>query len=356
MPDCNIEYLGKHRHGAPKYWCKVHFALASPNGDETPAKCERHDKPKISENDKFQLDPSVWDGGIGVWGALDPVYNTSPHEQHQSGIHLHARMVESGAKQIDYTFKEIEVKTPQENLFGEPKYIKLNTEIAHAYTASMVFGKDMKCISCPHCNQPHIDADFFAVTYHKKHMCTYCGKDFLDTERGISNPVIEIQKIFKSSFADRTIKIVETELNINQKDYPGGIQIWGSNPAIIWTAKREEEAGIHIHVFKDDKGTEAFADDTYGKVTIDGIKLNGTEIRILMVQQSLTHLKGKVLAFNCPNCNEPHADRLDNAVRPHEHHLCEFCSTEFTTPIKCVGNPIIEKLEQLKKNYEALQK
>ncbi|MBN8693516.1 MAG: hypothetical protein J0L69_09985 [Bacteroidetes bacterium] len=356
MDICKIEYMGKYRNGKPKFWCKTHFALADSIGFETPEKCRKHDLPKINENDKYVLDPNEWEGGVGVWGSLDPVYNTSPHIGHDSGIHLHTRQEETGEKQIDYTFKEIEVITPQKDLFGNEQRIMLNTEIAHAYTASMVFGKDMKCINCPNCNQPHIDADFFAVTYHKKHMCTYCGKDFLDTERGISNPVIEIQKIFRSSFNDRTIKIVDRELNIQQKDYPGGIQIWGSNPAIIWTAKRNEEAGIHVHVFKDKGGTEAFADETFGKVNIDGIELNGTEIRILMVQQSLTHLKGKILSINCPNCNEPHTDRLDNAVRPHEHHLCEFCSTEFTTPTKCVGNPIIEKLRQLQANYDALQK
>ena len=355
MTSCKIDQIGKHRNGKPKYWCKVHFSTAYSDSIEIPDKCQKYDQPRISEEDKFRLNPKDWDGGVGIWGALDPVYNTSTLEGHHPGIHLHARALEDGEKQIDYTFKEIEIKTQDEDLFEEDKYIKLDTEIAHAYTASMVFGKELKYLLCTHCGKPHIDADYFSVTYHKKHMCTYCGREFRDVEPGISNPVVEIQRIFHSSMKERTIELVERTLNINQKDYPGGIQIWGSNPAIIWTAKRSEEAGIHVHVYNN-AGDEALQDDTYGKVIIDGIELNGAEIRYLMVQQSLSHLIGKIKAFNCPECNNPHCDKGDYGIRPHEHHLCEFCNNEFTTAVKCVGNPIIEKLQQLKNNYEALQK
>lgn len=355
MSDCKIEYLGKYRNGKKKYWCKTHFSLADSNDIDAPNKCAKYPLPKISENDKYRLDPTEWEGGVGIWGSLDPVYDTSPHSHHESGIHLHTRQNEDGEKQIDYTFKELEIVSPESNLFEENTVV-INTEIAHAYTASMVFGKDMKYLKCPNCGRGHIDADYFAVTYHKKHMCTFCGRDFVDSERGISNPVIEIQRIFGSAYNQRTINIVDRVLDINQKDYPGGIQIWGSNPAIIWTAKRQEESGIHVHVFNDKEGTEAFKDETFGKVIIDGLELNPQEIRFLMVQQSLTHLKDKVLFITCPECNSPHCDRADLGVRPHEHHLCEFCSTEFTTPIKCVGNPVLEKLAKLKANYEALQK
>ena len=356
MPSCNIEYLGKFRNGKPKYWCKTHFAKANPIGQLAPDKCDRFDQPQISEDDKYELNPADWAGGVGVWGSLDPVYNTSPHQSYESGIHLHTREDEKGEKQIDYTFKELDILTPDADLFGVQRYINLNTEVAHAYTASMVFGKEMKYLKCPHCDKGHVDTDYFAVTYHRRHMCTFCGREFIDSERGISNPVIEIQRIFGSEVDQRTIHIVDRVLDIEQKDFPGGIQIWGSNPAIIWTANRQEEAGIHVHVFKDEKGTEAFADETFGRVIIDGINLNGTEIRFLMVQQSLKYLQGKVITVYCPDCNSPHCDRGDAAIRPHEHHLCEFCSAEFTTSTKCVGNPIIDKLNQLRLNYQALQK
>lgn len=356
MPICKIEYLGKYRNGGPKYWCKTHYCAVETHGALTPTVCTRHDQPQISDDDKYVLNISDWEGGVGIWGSLHPVYDTTTDHNHVAGIHLHARLQENGVKQIDNTFNEIAVATPEIDLFGNIKYITINAEIALAYTASMVLSKEIKCIYCPNCKKPHIDSDYFAITYHKKHMCTYCGKDFIDSEKGISNPIVEIQEIFKCSYRDRIIKFVDKELKINQKDFPGGVQIWGSNPAIIWTANREEEAGIHIHVFKDENGTEAFNDDTYGKVIIDDVILNGDEIRILMVQQSMSHLKGKVNSINCPKCNESHFDKLDHAVIPHEHHLCEFCSSEFTTSTKLIGNPAVEKFIKLQANYYELQK
>jgi hypothetical protein len=41
-------------------------------------------------------------------------------------------------------------------------------------------------------------------------------------------------------------KLSKKTLNIRQKDYSGGIQIWGSNPAFIWTGKNAEEEGIQV--------------------------------------------------------------------------------------------------------------
>lgn len=355
MSNCNIKFLGKFRNGSAKYWCSAHFSFAKSAAEESPpTECAKHDTPVLSEKDKYVLDPAEWDGGVALWGALESVYNTTRFSE-PSGIHLHARLEEGGEKQIDYTFKVIDVKSPENDLFGST-FVTLNTEIANAYTASMVFGKELKCIKCPSCQKPHIDSDFFAVTYHRKHMCTYCGKEFIDDERGISNPVIEIQRIFNSATDQRTIKIVDLVLDIKQEDYPGGIEIWGSNPAIIWTPKRQEESGIHVHVFSDKEGGQPFADETFGKVIIDGINLNGTEVRFLMVQQSLTHLKGRVLSLYCPKCGLAHCDRGDSGIRPHEHHQCEFCSEEFPSAIKCVSNPIVDKLNQLRANYERLQK
>ena len=357
MKQCQITHLGKHRNGSPKYWCKTHYAKALVGEDESiPSKCTRWSRKPIEEKDILYIDSSDWEGGVGIWGSLDAVYNTSKWSGHTSGIHVHARSDENQEKHIDRTFQKVFVKVPNVTLFDEKKNIKLTTEIACAYTASMVFGKNMKYLECSHCGKPHIDAGYFAVTYHQKHMCTYCGREFRDDSKGISNPVIEIQRIFKSTIESRTISLVNRELNIKQSDYAGGIEIWGSNPAIIWTAERDEESGIHVHAYKDVKENKPCIDETFGRVIIDSIELDGAQIRSLMVQQSLEHLEGRVKLIKCPECKEPHFDRQDNGVRPHMNHLCEFCDTEFSTPTKCVGNPILEKLELLRLNFQGTQK
>jgi hypothetical protein len=63
-------------------------------------------------------------------------------------------------------------------------------------------------------------------------------------------------------------------LVLKQADFPGGIQIWGSNPAIVWTASRHEKAGIHVHAFRRDGDGTPERDETFSEVVIDGVRLD----------------------------------------------------------------------------------
>ncbi|WP_417372264.1 hypothetical protein [Gelidibacter japonicus] len=356
MKDCSIQQIGKYRNGKPKFWCKAHYSLAKSNSDNPPFQCENYLLEAVKDSEKLYLDPQVWEGGVGLWGSLKPIYCTTSTPTEQEGIHVHARSTMQGEKDIDGTFTEVYIKQPTINLFGDPKYIKLNSEIAKAYTASMVTGKEMTFIRCSHCDQPHIDSDIFAVTYHRKHLCTYCGKEFWDSVPGISNPIVEIKKIFEDWYERQAIELVDRELRISQNDFPGGIEIWGSNPAIIWTRGRKEEAGIHVHVYKHDGSGNRLFDDTYGTVVIDDLNLNVSQVRYLMVQNSMNHLIGKISAIKCPRCNCDHFDSHDLAIRPHSSHICEFCKDNFETKIECVSNPMVSVINQLLINYDGLQK
>ena len=220
---------------------------------------------------------------------------------------------------------------------------------ACAYTASILFNRNLKVIRCKHCGREHVDADWFAVHYHKKHLCTYCGRDFIDTERGISNPVVALQKVLHEKLKGRQIMNVTRHLDISQINYPGGIQIWASNPAIIWTASRPEEAGIHVHLFKE-RSLVPSSDNTYGTVVIDGITLDAEMVRCYMVQRSFLFLSKYIVSLTCPNCAKEHFDREDDAFQPHKTHKCEHCNLTFddTTRFKgVVSNPIVARLQKL---------
>jgi hypothetical protein len=58
---------------------------------------------------------------------------------------------------------------------------------------------------------------------------------------------------------------------INLDDYVGlPFQAWASTPAVLWTANRPQERGIHVHVYKDGN---YLVDDTFGDVTYKGQRL-----------------------------------------------------------------------------------
>jgi transposase-like protein len=212
-----------------------------------------------------------------------------------------------------------------------------------------IFGFKMKYVECGLCGFPHLDKDWFSLHAHRRHLCAGCGRQFRDTERGIGNPAIKIRSVCPAS---HRIKPAPKTKSIRQKDYPGGIQIWGSNPALLWTSPKDEEAGIHVHAFGDDT-FKPLLDDTYSSLVIDGVKLNSSMVRVFMAQSALPHIEGRVISLNCPDCNEPHFDKGEAAFTPHDLHSCHGCGFEFKSTKrvrKTIGNPMIEMINRLSEN------
>ena len=352
---CDIRAETKLRNGYPNWWCYTHFSSARGEGGIKLEQCEKSQLPPIQESEIIYIDLDNYLGGVGIWGALEAVLDTKRDLPEERGVHVHIREKENEPKIVDKTFKEVYIKVPITSLHSNEEWIKIDDYTACAYTASVIFNRKLKVITCKHCHRHHIDADWFSVHYHKKHFCTYCGRDFIDSEPGISNPVFYLQQLFHEKLANRKIIEVDRKLIIKQNDFPGGIQIWASNPAIIWTANRSEEAGIHVHLFKEQNGLP-FSDDTYGYVEIDGVILDPIMLRYYMVQKSFPYLIKYIDSLVCPNCGEEHFDRDDKALNPHKIHECEFCDFIFEDKSRyksgVVSNPILTKLKKIEGGNE----
>jgi hypothetical protein len=138
-------------------------------------------------------------------------------------------------------------------------------------------------------------------------------------------------------------------LDLAQSDYPGGVQIWASNPAIVWLADRPEEYGIHVHVYAAD-GTRV-EDDTFGSVIIDGISLGVEEVAYLMAQRAMPSLVGKVSTITCRSCKADIFNQGNEAFEPSTEHKCECGKiTQLDGRISYVSNPLVKKLHVLKGN------
>ncbi len=351
---CDIRAEVKLRNGYPNWWCFTHHSPARGDGGKKLDTCAKANEKPIEDSERLYIDLDDYPGGVGIWGALEAVLDTK-RDIPEAGVHVHLRKNENEPKIVDNSFKEVYIKNISLSLHEGDTWVKINDEIACAYTASVVFEKKLKIINCKHCNAPHIDAEWFSVHAHKKHMCTYCGRDFIDSEHGISNPIFYVQQLFHEKLKHRKIVDVTRVLDIKSCDYRGGIQIWGSNPAIIWTATKSEEAGIHVHLFQ--TNTDApVVDDTYGKVIIDGVELNPQMIRYYMVQRSMPYLAKYVISLNCPKCGGEHFDQGDDAINPHKNHVCEHCNHHFNDGTRfkgVVSNPVVKTLaliEQRMKN------
>jgi hypothetical protein len=62
-------------------------------------------------------------------------------------------------------------------------------------------------------------------------------------------------------------------------------QVWASTPAVLWTAARAQERGIHVHVYKDG---DYLIDNTYGSVIYGGKQLVRKDLLDVMVANTIS--------------------------------------------------------------------
>jgi hypothetical protein len=342
---CRVVAVGKRRDGGIRYWCLLHKADATAKYGKPAKSCRAAHIPPIRPDDILNLKIDKYTGGIALWGAVPAVYDTTRLPMDR-GIHVHARLAPASAKEMDCTFRAVKIlgkSLPAEGI--------LISELdAIYYMASSVFGYEMKYVTCSYCGYPHLDRDWFSVHPHRRHLCAGCGKHFTDTSTAVGNPILGVRtacgiKTHKSQPSEKSLRI-------NQADYPGGIQIWGSNPAFLWTSDRAEEEGIHVHAFREPSDHPTL-DETYGEVVIDGVRLDSLMVRVLMAQSALPSLKDRVLPIICPHCHTAHFSLGEFAFTPLPSHKCNKCSRQFASSgrlRKTIGNPLLTICAQLAEN------
>ena len=339
---CKIVDVGKRRDGGTRYWCLRHKADATAKYGKPASTCRAAHIPPIKPSEIFELNLGKYKGGIALWGAVPAVYDTTTLPMDR-GIHVHARVSLDAKKEIDETFRAVKItsnKLPDSGI--------LVSELdAIYYMVSSMFGYEMRFVECTHCGYPHLDKDWFSVNPHRRHLCAGCGKKFNDSVVGVGNPIIAARQA--CGVGKQKTKQSKRKLVIKQIDYPGGIQIWGSNPAFLWTSSRPEEEGIHVHAFADDSGIPT-SDETYGKVVIDGIELDAEMVRVLMAQSAMPSIRDRIRSIDCPTCGEPKFSKGASAYTLIIRHECSKCGDQFTAPgrlKKTIANPLAAILDQL---------
>lgn len=340
---CKIVPVEKRRDGGTRYWCLTHKADATAKYGIPATNCRYAHVPLIHAQDKLELNINKYQAGVAIWGAVPPIYDTTCLSP-EKGIHVHARSVPGTKKEIDDSFRSV-------RLIASGGEFEIHELDAIYFMVSSIFRKRMKYIACPNCNWPHLDKDWFSVHPHKRHRCSGCGKNFRDNEVCIGNPIMEFCHLLQCP--QRKIpQISNRRLDIKQSDYPGGIQIWGSNPAILWTGEQHEVSGIHVHLYSDN-GTTRVIDDTFGTVIIDNVKIEPDMVRKLMAQTCLPHLSSRIMSLNCNDCGEYYFDEYANAYSPSVVRECQNCKNLVTSNSrirKVVSNPLVKIFNDLAKN------
>lgn len=287
---CDFVDAGKFRNGADRWWCRTHQKHWGTKADIAAARragsaiCSNHDQPMnyVINPEHMKLDAHV---EVGLWCSLPPALtSTGVIAKRPPKIHLHVREMVDGDKTVDRDFNALSIHYNQAlDLFGSAEITKVNLTppAALEFMLAIEHGRELDCINCSHCGYPHLDLGEFGLIPHRKHFCGNCGRDSTWSRTPIiSTPLKPLHDQFSAAahyvVPDRTLDL--------DQYHDCNFAVWASTPAILWTADRPQEKGIHVHVSKEG---EMLFDDTFGQVMYQGQPLDRTALLQAMVDRTI---------------------------------------------------------------------
>jgi hypothetical protein len=286
---CSFVNAGKFRHGPDRWWCQTHQCYWGTKGDlaslsnTNVMRCSNH-----AQRMSYVLRPLTVDltqfAEVGLWCSLPAAISTLEVKPRAPRLHLHLRKEPGADKLIDRDIAAVSITyNPSFDLFGNKNITQVNVTppAAFEFVRGIESGRTMSCISCHYCGYPHLDLGDFARKPHRKHTCGHCGRDStVSPTPVVSTPLQPLHDQFS-----KTVKYEAPDRELNLDDYSGcSYAVWASTPAIVWTASRPQELGVHVHVHR---GSDRIVDDTFGTVMLNGKPLDRAELVQKMISRSL---------------------------------------------------------------------
>lgn len=290
----------------------------------------------------LHLNPNEYKGGVGIWASFKPVFTNRDRRnvtEPITGVHVHARKKIGLVKSIDYTFDKVFLNLENYGM----NIVEITKNAILSYFLAENLGLNIISIECPYCGVPHLDEGKFAVKPHKHHLCMSCGKDFFHDEKAISNPLLKIRLAILEQNPEPELIKVTRPLVISKDEYSGGIELYGTHKALIWTSKVSQESGVHIHCY-DKGGLSRIVDDTYGQVFLEGNIINSNDVQILQAQLISEYLCDKVKTVYCAKCGQVQNDEGIKIYTPHQDFLCTSCGYKFETDYPIISNRMYDIL------------
>ena len=287
---CDFVHAGKFRHGAARWWCRTHQTYWGTKADHESfgryqiMRCANHSQPMNYTRTPLEINTSNY-AEVGIWCSLPPALSTRPTQSCPPKVHVHLRQKANGNKTIDRDFDAIALLYHEElKLFTSKEITRVNVTppAAFEFICALEEGREMHCINCTRCRFPHLDLGDFARNPHRKHFCGNCGWD----STWSSKPIVSTPLKPLHDQLAKSVSFEKPDRKLNLDNYAGcDYTIWASTPAVLWTADRPQEEGIHVHV---ERGCSRVIDDTFSEVILNGKSLERKEVLQAMFKQTIT--------------------------------------------------------------------
>ena len=278
---CDIVNAGRFRNGSERWWCRTHQAHWGTKADfvayqkDRLWQCANYNQPMNYVVSPFEIDFDNY-AEVGIWCSLPAALSTRPIERRPPRIHVHLREHPGDTnKVVDHDYGAISLLYQSDlDLFEADGITRINLipPSALEFVLALEESRPLDCIHCNKCGFPHLDLGDFARQPHRKHFCGNCGIDSIWSKSPIvSTPLKPLHdQLAKSTEFEIPGRSINLDMH-NDCEY----EIWASTPAVLWTADRCQEKGIHVHLEK--CGTR-IVDETFGQVILNGRELDRDEL------------------------------------------------------------------------------
>ena len=143
--------------------------------------------------------------------------------------------------------------------------------------------------------------------------------------------------------ADDAPITAEETLHLDFANYPGGVALWGSAPAVYDTSIQPTDRGVHVHA-RSVKGVYKDIDKTYRRLRIplrtDLLSDGWAEVdEIDAINYMVSGVFGfETIPVRCTHCGFAHLDRDWFAVHAHRKHQCHGCGRPFSDSVAGVAS------------------
>jgi hypothetical protein len=275
-------------------------------------------------------------GGIGVWGAVAPLLRGPYPPEDEPGVHLHARKTPRREKEIDASFSKVTISN------GEVTQREVVEDEAVGFMFAQILQIPVTNLACESCGADLFLGRHAAISPTKKHKCMEC-KFVTKSDRSlVANPLADLHQHFDLPARKDPI-VLDNTLSLTNAEIAAGVEMWASNPAIIWTAERPEEAGIHVHVYDNDG--KIIRDDTFCNIEVDGVFFDIEAARIYMVQREFPNIEKHISNVDCAHCSVPILAVGLDATTPKKSHKCQECERVSKTVKTIIPNPVVAVLK-----------
>ena len=219
--------------------------------------------------DPISIDLRVADE-VGLWCSLPAAISSRSIKRRPPRLHLHVRPKSGGHKVLDTDVDALFVSD------NEIENLGITPNIAFDFVRDASSSHRFEVVSCSHCHRADlaVRGTFSPIG---RRFCSNCGSN-QTTGTAFSTLLPALRG---TDFAE-AFTIPRRVLDLDQLD-GCTYTIWASTPALIWTARRPQEVGIHVHA---ERGRDRIVDETFASVRLNGEMLDRTALLDAMLDHS----------------------------------------------------------------------